>query len=46
MTKAEAQKTLAKMQKAGNAYAKIVMVGVDAKGIKYAIKIGWRKYIK
>lgn len=46
MTNLEAQKTLAKMIKAGNHTAKIVMVGVDAKGIKYAVKTGWRKYIK
>lgn len=46
MTKLEAQKTLEKMKKAGNAYAKIVMVGCDSKGIKYAIKTGYGKYIK
>lgn len=46
MTKPEAQKTLEKMIKAGNAYAKIVMIGCDSKGIKYAIKTGHQKYIK
>lgn len=55
MTKDEAQKTLEKMQKASNACAKIVILSkallkdfgcVGSKGITYAVKIGWGKYIK
>lgn len=46
MTKPEAEKTLLKMQKAGNTTAKIVMTGVNYKGIIYAIKCGYKNYIR